>query len=450
MATARDPIDLVLLTHDRLPHLVRTVDALEQRTRTPLRITVVDNASGAETRAWLQANRHRFERLILRAENEHTPAFQHGIDAIASDPFIVSDPDLVVPESEPDWLERMLGLLEAHPEFGLIGMGLDPVNRPADLPPEPATPATADGELVEGDVGTWFQLIRREALTVRYVTDGTTCAAVRRAGWRVGWTARLRAHHLGWDDAVDHPEYLLRKSQSGLYTDYSEVALVRRPPTFEQLALAGPLLARTRAEGIADAAVLECAWGEPLLGAAAAAVTTLADATALGRLPDDAAGAVALVAPPARELREMLAEAARVARAGVLLTADLAAVGGRLADELAPDGWQGVELPATGDLALALARSGDAHTEPGFDTVEHGERWLRLFAAADFGDSVRRLWWFTPRQRAAVAPEQAAVALPRGTVRWQPAPYQPPARRTASPVARARRALDYARVRFGR
>ena len=50
-----EPLDIILLTHNRLAHLVATVDALEARTVSPYRLTVVDNASGPEVRNWHRA-----------------------------------------------------------------------------------------------------------------------------------------------------------------------------------------------------------------------------------------------------------------------------------------------------------------------------------------------------------------------------------------------------------
>src|SRR6201999_1040853 len=95
-------LDLILLTHNRLAHLVATVDALEERTRSPYRLTIVDNASGPEVRNWLAANRARFHGLVLLAENEFLPALNHAIPETTSDPFIVTDPDLIVPEPDGD------------------------------------------------------------------------------------------------------------------------------------------------------------------------------------------------------------------------------------------------------------------------------------------------------------------------------------------------------------
>ena len=93
--------------------------------------------------------------MILRPTNEHVSAFQHGIDATTSDPYVVTDPDIVVPDLEPSWLARLHDLMDRHPDFGLIGIGLDQANRPEVLGPEQVDPATVvDGEIVEAGVGT--------------------------------------------------------------------------------------------------------------------------------------------------------------------------------------------------------------------------------------------------------------------------------------------------------
>src|SRR4051812_33977932 len=192
------PVDIILLAHDRLEHLEATVDALEARTRHPYRLTIVDNASEPKVRTWLADNRHRFERVIFRPGNEHVPGFNHGIRATTSDPYVLSDPDIIVPDVEPCWLTRMLELVERHPDFGLIGMGLEQFNRPAVLDPLVIDPATVvDDELVETGIGTTFQFISRAALVTDYRSDGQACTNVRRAGKRVGWSKNILGVHLG-------------------------------------------------------------------------------------------------------------------------------------------------------------------------------------------------------------------------------------------------------------
>jgi hypothetical protein len=417
-----EPVDVVMVTHNRLDYLERTVDALFERTPEPIRLTLVDNASEPDVRTWIGERRDLFEHVVLLPRNEHQPAFQRGIELTSSDPFLVTDPDLVVPELEPSWLARLLDLLERHPDFGLVGLGLDPANRPPVLPPETLEPLV-DGELVEAPVGTWFQAIRRDALRVPYTKDSHACRAVRAAGYRVGWAPGIRAFHLGWDDHLHYPAHLAAKHADPVtYTNYREVGLIARPPGLSELAQAAPVVAETRAAGVPDASVLELAWGQPLAGAALEDVVTVASPPLPLPLKDSAAGAVVLVDPPPGAIEE----AARVASSVVVLVCDLEAVGGAAADELAPENWSGVERPGIGSLPLELARAGEGleamQGHRRYSTLEDRERWLRFFAAGSFGEGPRRL--FVLRRERGSAP--ARVRGVERLERWRPPSPKPP------------------------
>ena len=373
--------DVVLLTHDRLGHLVRTVEALRARTHEPIRLTVVDNASGPDVRNWLAAHRDWFHRVIPRPANEHVPAFQHGIDATESDPFVVTDPDLVVPDLEPSWLARLRDLMQRHPEFGLIGVELDPSNSPLSAEETAALrqERRGGGDLREGNVGTHLQLIRRDALREPYRSDRQVCDAVRRAGYRVGWAPEVQALHLGFEDAKAHPEYLRRKDARGeFYPSYANVLrTVERRPSLRALAGAAPVIAATRAAGVPDHEVVD------------------RTGTVAGVVPGvrDAGEGEALVVDDPAEVRPV----GRV----VILVATLEDVDARLADDLAPPGWRGEERPAVGDGVVALAEAGDLSPvlrgRLGLSPLEHREDWLRLLAAGAFGATARRLFVFTPQ-----------------------------------------------------
>jgi hypothetical protein len=406
------PIDIVMLTYNRLDHLVATIESIEANTPEPYRLTIVDNASGADVRSWLAENRHRFHQIIPRATNEHLPAFQHGIEATTSNPFILTEPDLILPRLQPSWLSRQLSLMEAHPDFGIIGMGLEPQNRPSVLGPEVIEPDAMVGEdLVEGNLGMWFQMIRREALLVPYELDAQACEAVRSAGFRVGWTRRLRAYHLGWDDYKLHPGHLASKSPqtNQAYPHYREIELIGRPPTLTELANAAPVVAVTRAAGIPDASILELSWSAPAV-AAAVKGTVGVEAPAPGVLPlqAGAAGAVVLVDPPVSEASEALAEAFRVAADTVIALAPLTAFHGHLAADLAPEGWTGREAPGPAEVPLALAAAADADPQLadrlGYRTLEERDHWIAVFAAGAFGAGNRRLWIWRRSEPLAVPP----------------------------------------------
>lgn len=433
-----------MLTHDRLEHLVATVDALEARTPEPYRLTIVDNASCPEVRNWLAENRRRFHQLILRPTNEHVPAFTHGIAATVSDPFVVTDPDVVVPELEPSWLARMLDLVDRHPDFGLIGVGLDDSNRPSVLGPHRIDPEQVVGdELVEAGTGTVFQFIRRDALLTGYRSDGRACTAVRRAGYRVGWAANVRGLHLGWDDFRLYPGHLLGKPLA--YGIYREIDLVRRPPTLEEVALAAPVLAETRRAEVPDAAVLELAWGGPALAASAPDVLALADPE-LDAIPvdDAAAGAVVLEDPPKARVDALVREGCRVATTLVVALAPLDTFDARSAAEVAPPGWRGREAPAVGDVPLGIARAADADAmlagQVAGSTADHRERWLELFGAARFGAGELRLWIW---EREHPLPTPDRVVCDEATLQpWQAGTMEAPPARRLGPIKRFWRRAD--------
>jgi len=438
-----EPTDIILLTHNRLAHLVATVDALEARTHAPYRLTVVDNASDPDVRNWLAANRHRFHQVILRPANEFLEALNHGIAGTTSDPYMVTDPDLLVPDLDPCWLTRMRDMLDRHPDFGLLGIGLDQTNLPSVQEPETLdADEIVDGEIVERPVGSVFTLIRRDALNSSYTTDYETCLSVARAGYRYGWTRDVRAYHLGWDDFKLYPGHLASKLK---YGEYREVNLIARPPTLPELAVAGPVIAEARRMGVPEASLLELTWSGPAVGAAAPDAVVLVEPEP-GPLPLEAgaAGAVVMIDPPADRASALVPEACRVAARAVIAVATLEAFGSRTAAELAPAGWSGREASGPGDvpLALAAAAAGDVSLESklGVRTIEDREHWLTLFAAGAFGVGERRLWIWE-RIEPVDVPDEVRYDAAR-VRRWDPVavPPRPPHRSLATRVReRARR-----------
>jgi hypothetical protein len=450
--------DIIMLTHNRLEHLEATVRSLEERTRAPYRLTIVDNASGPEVRNWLAANRERFHQIIPLAENEFLTALNHGIAATVSDPFMVTDPDLILPELEPCWLTRLHEAMERNPDFGLLGVGLDQSNLPPVQDPERIEASEiVDGTIVERPVGSIFTLIRRAALNADYETDWRTCQSVARAGYRYGWLLDIRAYHLGWDDYKLYPGHLASKLVHG---EYREVNLIERAPTLPELALAGPVVAQTRAAGVPDASVLELTWSAPAVAAAVPGAVAI-ERPEGERLPlgGGAAGAVVIVDPPAAEARRLVTEACRVAAGLVVVVAPLATFSAGGADELAPEGWSGVEAAGPGDVPFALAEAsvGDdgLREQIGVRTLDDRERWLELFAAAAFGAGRRRLWIFRPESPPAALPE--AVVLDPAVRPWRPVavvPQAPPrslTTRLRDRAARERRvAAERLRIRAAR
>jgi GT2 family glycosyltransferase len=210
------PVDIVMLTYNRLKYLQQTVDALFERTRYPFRLTVIDNASKADVRDYLEKNRRKFYQLILNDKNEYVPAFHDAIVRTTSDIFVATEPDIVVPDLSPCWLTQYMEMFQENSKLGLLGMRLDPKDR------SPMTPSWSGGvnsapvynrRILQGNIGVWMMAIRRRVYPGSFFSECSVCDAVRKKGYVVGYTKDIFATHLGWYEYRDYPEYLLEKSK---------------------------------------------------------------------------------------------------------------------------------------------------------------------------------------------------------------------------------------------
>ncbi len=207
------PIDIIFLTFNRLDYFIQTITALIQNTRYPYNLIVVDNNSGEEFKNFLKENNKLFSLVIYNNSNEWTSAFQKGIDVSTSDPFIVSDPDILVPNLEDKcWLERVINLHNLYPEIGLLALNLSDENKPPKMPDVYLGDKQVYNEEIElSNVGTVFQSIKRKFFNFRYVTDWETCERIRQNGGKVGFAKNIKAYHLGWNEEIDYPDYIIDK-----------------------------------------------------------------------------------------------------------------------------------------------------------------------------------------------------------------------------------------------
>lgn len=388
-----EPVDIILLSYNRLDYLIEMVAALEEHTRWPHRLTIVDNASGASTRQWLRDNIGRFHQVIWNARNEHLAGFQHGIAATSGEFFVMSDADLIVraPVDGRCWLQQLLELADRHPDFGLIGARLDSLSEARNARLELAP--LVDGELFETPTGVWLNLMRRSALRVPYVSDGITCHALRRSGFRVGIAANVLVRHLGDCDPQRHPDYLARKQGASgwgtTYPDYKELSEAAPVPTLSELALAAPVLDAIERLGIGTEALLELRTPD-----AAAVLPLAAPSIACASVVDPApvsARAVALLAPGG-------ATAASLER-GFEAAAEWLILLAPAAIPAAAEGWvlkdeRPGPHPAALRLAAVASRRRWLHAL-GYSALEHRDQWLAVFRAACFGDDPQlRLYVF--------------------------------------------------------
>ena len=238
------PIDIFITSFLRQFYTQRTLEYLEQRTKYPYRLFVIDNGGNQEVLD--EAVKQNKVFLVLRPSSNigiHA-AWNLALSMAESEYFITSDNDIYVPdlknyiESEvdgkkhlltdhaipvhtnPDWLERLVKLMDERPNYGAISLcphvfigaaGIDP-NDPEDVKERNMCGAVMRimrTEVVR-KVGGWEHIIR----TGRDHEESTICSRLQNIGYKVGICSRIRAYHpfgkgiegqSGWGYPKDFP-----------------------------------------------------------------------------------------------------------------------------------------------------------------------------------------------------------------------------------------------------
>lgn len=188
-----DRTDLVVVTYYRQPLTDMCLAHLLARTRTPYRLTVVDNGSKDETVPFLLRLKQQgfIDNLILLDRNygleyARNTALRH----LHGEYVVYFDNDLLVPQLEPDWLSSQLDIARRNPAFGCIAL------RPQILVGPPNDLWDTEEEVVEfRHVGATFMMFKRELIDeVRWDDKFTS----RMADWRLGDLLKEKGLKMGW------------------------------------------------------------------------------------------------------------------------------------------------------------------------------------------------------------------------------------------------------------
>jgi len=190
------PIDLFICSYLRQKYTGETLRYLKERTKYPHRVWLLDNGGNEE-------HRDKVDFYIPFKENIGIhPAWQIAFGLAESEYFITCDSDILVPNSEPDWLTQLVGLMDARPDYGAIALqphifiGLNP------------SAYEDDGEILHTPMtGAVMRLMRRDAVykangwervirASRNHEEKRVCSQLNGAGYKFGYTSKLKAFHL--------------------------------------------------------------------------------------------------------------------------------------------------------------------------------------------------------------------------------------------------------------
>lgn len=196
-----EPIDIFITCYLRQAYTQKTLEYLEQRTKHPYRLFVIDNGGNDE----VMEEALKQNKVFLRVKNSYNvgihAAWNMALAMAESEYFITSDNDIYVPDLEPDWLEQMVKFMDERPDYGAISLhphifigaaGIDP-NDEEDVKERNMCGAVMRIMRTEAvrKAGGWEHVIR----TSRNHEERTICSRLQTAGYKVGVASRIRAYH---------------------------------------------------------------------------------------------------------------------------------------------------------------------------------------------------------------------------------------------------------------
>jgi glycosyltransferase involved in cell wall biosynthesis len=193
------PIDIFICTYLRQYQTEQTLTYLEERTKYPYRLFIINNGGSDEV---LDAYKEKiFLRVDVTPNSGIHNAWNLALAMAESEYFVTSDNDIYVPDLEPDWLSQMVKMMDERPDYGAISLcphvfigaaGIDP-NDPEDVKERNMCGAVMRimRKKAVWEAGGWENVIR----TGRNHEERTICGRLQEKGWKTGITTRLRAYH---------------------------------------------------------------------------------------------------------------------------------------------------------------------------------------------------------------------------------------------------------------
>lgn len=213
------PVDIFITTFLRQSFAVECVEYLQERTKSPYRLFILDNGGNE----WAEKHPAVFKYVPLWKAFGNTGihfAWNVAVSLAESEYFITSDPDLLVPdlrhsdlgyefvkghletkEDRPDWLERMVIAMDENPQYAAISMMPHIFIGAAGIDPQ-----DPEGVKDRNMCGAVFRIMKTDAVKSvggwdlrieagRNHEERTICSRLHAAGYKTGICSRIRAYH---------------------------------------------------------------------------------------------------------------------------------------------------------------------------------------------------------------------------------------------------------------
>jgi GT2 family glycosyltransferase len=202
-------IDIVMTTWNRKEMTEKSIRTLAKNTTTPANLIVIDNGSDNPTKDMLRELQENgmINQLVLLEENIGLePAKNIGMQYVESNLFISTDNDcLPEPPDETDWLQKLIGLMDKHKDFGaiscrpqiLVGTGDIFGDTEEDIVefPHPGGCLRIMRTGLVNQVGGW-----RDEMVSRGHEEMHICGKIRELGYKTGFAVKIRCYHMFGSD----------------------------------------------------------------------------------------------------------------------------------------------------------------------------------------------------------------------------------------------------------
>lgn len=111
LSAAKELVSVVLVTWNSAQYLRRCLDGFRRQTHQPVELIAIDNASGDDTLAMLEAD------TIIRNDTNRgfSAAVNQGIAVARGEYVLLLNPDCFL---QPEYIEHLVAALESKPDFG--------------------------------------------------------------------------------------------------------------------------------------------------------------------------------------------------------------------------------------------------------------------------------------------------------------------------------------------
>lgn len=214
------PVDIVLVTWNRLQMSIMVIDTIIKNTREGnFRLIVVDNGSEPDLQQILKDYKDNgaIDELVLNDTNLGLePARNQGLELVKSYPyFICADNDCLPerPKDGFDWIDRMVDLMDRHPTYGAITCRMQVMVGTGNI-----FDGKEDQEIVEfPHPGGAFRIMRtdliktiggwRDEVPSRGQEERYIGGEINKRGYQTGYATNIHTYHMFGDETTDNWGY---------------------------------------------------------------------------------------------------------------------------------------------------------------------------------------------------------------------------------------------------